>query len=82
MHLVDIDCRVDGSYLRVHLASGVLHPQRKAVGDGLNHLVKVHMLLLQHGRLLLVHAHLQDLLDKEPQALALVKDYSAEVVEH
>ena len=60
----------------------MLYTQCERLGDILDHLVEVELLLLEHNALLIEHRHLEHLLNKEAQALRLISDNTAEVLCH
>ena len=68
VYLVDVESRLDGFYLGVYLASGMLYAQRERVGYVLHHFVQVETLLLEHGLLAVEHRHLQHFLHEESKA--------------
>ena len=59
-----IDGGVDSSYLRIDLASRVLHTQRERVCNTLHQFVQIQFLTLEHSFLLVEHTHLQHLFNK------------------
>ena len=68
VHLVNKDSRVNGSDVHQDFSARVLHSERKRVGNVLQQFVQVHVLLLEHGILLVEHRHLEHLLHQEPQS--------------
>ena len=60
----------------------MLYTQGEGLGNLLYHFVQVELLLHEDHTFLVEHGHLEHLLHKETQALALVADDAAEMVHH
>ena len=65
MHLIDENGGIHSLDLGIDLATRMLHTEGEAGGDGLEQLVEVELLLLERGRLLVKHRHLEHLLYQE-----------------
>ena len=60
----------------------MLYTERERLGDILNHLVQVELLLLEYNALLIEHRHLEHLLNQETQTLRLVGNHTSQVLGH